>query len=82
MAKAKVNAEERNVKVKAKKNLKYDKDVIKKGQEFLMRESDVENDSDNYEFIGKLEKKPGNGADNNSDGDGNSGTGDGNGKQE
>lgn len=34
--------EERIVKVKAKVNLKYDKDVIKAGEEFSIRLSDVE----------------------------------------
>jgi hypothetical protein len=55
MAKKKI-AEQRNVKVKAMVNLKYDKDVIKIKQEFFIRESDIEAMKDIVEVIGKVEK--------------------------
>ena len=42
MTKKKEIEEERNIKVKAKVNLKYDEDVIKIGEDFDIRESDLE----------------------------------------
>ncbi|APM41392.1 hypothetical protein [Clostridium kluyveri] len=42
MAKKTTAEEERNVKVKAKVNLKYDSDVVKIGQELDIRQSDLE----------------------------------------
>jgi len=42
MAKKTTTEEERNVKVKAKVNLKYDSDVVKIGQELNIRQSDLE----------------------------------------
>lgn len=47
--------EKRNIKVKAKVNLKYDKDVIKIGEEFLIRESDVKDIKDYIEILTKIE---------------------------
>lgn len=70
MAKKKV-IEERIVKVKAKINLKYDKDVIKIKQEFLIRESDVEPMKDYIEVIGKIEKATDDKGQENNEGKGN-----------
>lgn len=42
MAKKANVEEERNVKVQAKVNLKYDSDVVKTGEELLIRQSDIE----------------------------------------
>ncbi|ADK16178.1 hypothetical protein [Clostridium ljungdahlii] len=42
--------EERNVKVKAKVNLKYDSDVVKMGGELEIRESDLE-ELQNKEYV-------------------------------
>jgi hypothetical protein len=52
--------EKRTIKVKAKVNLKYDKDVIKIGQEFLVRKSDVEDIETYIEVLGEVkdEKDP------------------------
>lgn len=47
---AKKAAEERNVKVKAKVNLKYDSDVVKIGGEFDIRQSDLE-ELQNKEYV-------------------------------
>jgi len=59
MAKDKQNEiiEERSVKVKAKVNLKYDKDVIKTGKEFLVRDSDVKAIKDYVEVLERPEPK-------------------------
>ena len=45
--------EKRSIKVRAIVNLKYDKDVIKIGQEFLVRKSDVEDIKDYVEVLEK-----------------------------
>lgn len=47
--------EKRTIKVKAKINLKYDKDVIKIGQEFLVRKSDIEAIKDYIEVLEEIE---------------------------
>lgn len=47
--------EKRVIKVKAKINLKYDKDVVKIGQEFLVRKSDFEEIKDYVEVLEKIE---------------------------
>ena len=45
--------EKRAVKVRAMINLKYDKDVIRIGQEFLVRKSDIEEIKDYVEVLEK-----------------------------
>lgn len=52
--------EKRNIKVKAKVNLKYDKDIVKAGVEFLIRESDVKAIEQYVEVIGKVEENEAN----------------------
>jgi hypothetical protein len=66
--------EKRNIKVKAKINLKYDKDVVKIGQEFLVRKSDIESIKDCVDVIGEVEDKKDDGA-NKGDGTNNDGEG-------
>ena len=57
--------EKRIVKVKARVNLKYDKDVIKIGQEFLVRKSDIEEIKDYVEVLEKTNtEEDGDGKDN------------------
>jgi hypothetical protein len=51
-----VAKEKRDFKVKAKVNLKYDKDVVKVGQEFLVRKSDLEKIGKLVEEIGEIEE--------------------------
>lgn len=46
--------EKRSVKVRAIVNLKYDKDVIKIDQEFLVRKSDVEEIKEYVEVLDKI----------------------------
>lgn len=46
--------EKRSIKVKAIVNLKYDKDVIKIDQEFLVRKSDVEEIKEYVEVLDKI----------------------------
>jgi hypothetical protein len=59
--------EKRNIKVKAMVNLKYDKDVIKIGQEFLVRKSDVEDIKSYIEVLGEVRDEKDPGKDDNSD---------------
>lgn len=56
--------EKRTIKAKAKVNLKYDKDVIKIGEEFSIRKSDVKTVGQYAEILTKIEvgdppKEPG-----------------------
>lgn len=46
--------EKRSIKVRAIVNLKYDKDVIKIDQEFLVRKSDVEEIKEYVEVLDKI----------------------------
>lgn len=62
---------ERNIKVKALVNLKYDKDVVKIGGEFLVRENDLKSMEGLVDIIGNVEVK----GDNNLDNIGEAGTG-------
>lgn len=57
--------EKRSIKVRARVNLKYDKDVIKIGQEFLVRKSDIEEIKDYVEVLEKTNtEEDGDGKDN------------------
>lgn len=47
--------EKRTIKAKAKVNLKYDKDIVKNGGEFLIRKSDVDAVKDYAEILTKIE---------------------------
>lgn len=66
-----VKKNERNIKVKALVNLKYDKDVVKIGGEFLVRETDLKSMEGLVDIIGNVEAK----GDNNLDNNGEAGTG-------
>lgn len=46
--------EKRIIKVKAKINLKYDKEVVKIGQEFLVRKSDIKEIKEYVEILDKI----------------------------
>ncbi|MCM0648637.1 hypothetical protein NBE98_09650 [Clostridium swellfunianum] len=61
--------EKRTVRVNAKINLKYDKDVVKIGQEFLVRKSDIEDIGAYVEVLGEVDKEAskGDGASNEDD---------------
>lgn len=46
--------EKRSIKVKAIVNLKYDKDIVKIGQEFLVRKSDIKEIKEYVEILDKI----------------------------